>query len=88
MTDTTQEREFVYLVWSNEHRGWWKAGGWGYTTRLAEAGRFNRRQAVDICRDALPSAMQMRPPMFAELPVREDDLHAFMEGGMFPAGVL
>lgn len=84
-----EEREPAYLVWSNEHRAWWRGGGWGYTSRLAEAGRYSRVQALDICRTALPTAMHMRPhPMFAELPVREEDLRAFMAGQFLPEGVL
>lgn len=88
MTAVDQEREPVYLIWSNEHRSWWKGGGWGYTPRLAEAGRYTRQRALDFCREALPSAMHLRPPMFAELPVREDDLQAFMAGQFLPEGVL
>lgn len=41
-----------WLVWSNEHRGWWKPGGWGYTTSTAQAGRFTEEQAQVICSNA------------------------------------
>jgi hypothetical protein len=37
----------VYLLWSNKHNAWWKAGGWGYTNELQNAGGFTRSEAVD-----------------------------------------
>lgn len=33
-----------YLIWSHQHNGWWRAGGWGYTSTLWEAGRFDADQ--------------------------------------------
>lgn len=41
-----------WLVWSNEHRGWWKAGGWGYTTLTHRAGVFTKEDAEAICAKA------------------------------------
>lgn len=38
----------MFYIWSFEHRGWWKAGGWGYTKTLADAGTFTAEQAVEI----------------------------------------
>lgn len=29
----------LWLIWSYEHDAWWKPGGFGYTSTLAEAGR-------------------------------------------------
>lgn len=38
----------VYLVWSNEHRAYWGAGG-GYTTNWLTAGRFTQEEAAERC---------------------------------------
>lgn len=78
--------ETVYLVWSNEHRRWWGPGRRGYVNELSRAGRYNYRQAIEICRDALGTAAHMG--MLAELPVRLDDVHAFLEGNFVPAAVV
>jgi len=37
-----------YVVWSYEHRGWWRPGRWGYTPHLHEAGRYTRAEATGI----------------------------------------
>jgi len=37
-----------YLIWSNEHRGWWKPTRHGYTTRTDKAGQFDRAEAAEI----------------------------------------
>jgi hypothetical protein len=63
----------VYLVWSNEHHGWWRPGGWGYTPGLKNRpGRFSRDAAIDICKRALPTAMHIR--LISEIPVRLADV--------------
>jgi hypothetical protein len=41
-----------YLIWSNEHRGWWKPNRHGYTTRTDKAGQFTFDEAADIIKDA------------------------------------
>lgn len=38
--------KIVYLLWSNKHNAWWRSGGWGYTDRVEEAGRFSEDQAT------------------------------------------
>lgn len=38
-----------YHIWSNEHRGWWKPGEWGYTTITHLAGRYSKERADAIC---------------------------------------
>jgi hypothetical protein len=48
-----------YLIWSHQHNAWWRDGGYGYTTRLTDAGRFTRTQAEkhlswDLHREWLP----------------------------------
>lgn len=38
-----------YLIYSREHNRWWKAGGWGYTVHMKEAGQFTYEEAKKIC---------------------------------------
>lgn len=82
--NTAQEN--TYLIWSVEHSCWWKPGGWGYTPALLDAGHFSREQAMQICRDALPSAPHIGK--ISEVPVRLSDLHDFMKGQSIPEAVL
>ena len=37
-----------FLVWSNEHRLWWRGGQRGYTDSIDEAGRYERAEAEGI----------------------------------------
>lgn len=37
-----------YLVWSNQHKCWWRPNSAGYTRDVREAGRYSRAEAVDI----------------------------------------
>lgn len=37
-----------YLVWSNEHRMWWRANHSGYTEFVEEAGRYSRADAEQV----------------------------------------
>ena len=74
-----------YLIWSNEHRAWWGPGRAGYVKRVAEAGRYSREEALDICTDAMPGTSRLIG-MLPELPVRRADV-IFMLGqfaGAFP----
>ena len=70
----------LYLIWSNEHRAWWRPNSRGYTAHLEKAGRYSRNDALALCRtrDQVPGE-----PM-PELPIRESDLlrvvTAFCEG--------
>lgn len=61
-----------YLVWSNEHRAWWRPNAQGYTISLEKAGRYTRDEAIrhSIGRDQEPG--QPLP----EIPVRESDVLA------------
>ena len=40
--------EQQYLVWSNEHRAWWRPNSAGYTIDVRQAGRYSRKEAMDI----------------------------------------
>lgn len=42
----------LYLVWSNEHRSWWRPNSYGYTVHVEAAGRYSREEAIDIARGA------------------------------------
>lgn len=35
-----------YLVWSNEHRAWWRPNNSGYTIHFEQAGRYSRDEAI------------------------------------------
>jgi hypothetical protein len=67
----------AYLIWSHQHGGWWRPGGFGYTPHVGDAGRFDRERALEICRAALPGQYKPGGP-FPELPVLEDDLIALV----------
>ena len=41
-----------YLIWSDEHRAWWRPRRSGYTTHISAAGRYSREEALSICRNA------------------------------------
>jgi hypothetical protein len=75
----------TYLVWSNEHRAWWR-GGWGYSTALPKAGRYTREEALDICRRAIPTAAHIGA--IAEVPVRFDDIADVLRDQVVPPAIL
>lgn len=62
----------AYLIWSNEHRAWWRPFRMGYTTQLLLAGRYPREIAMQICIDALPGNARLLGAM-PEIPVLEAD---------------
>lgn len=76
-----------YLIWSHEQSRWWRRGN-GYTSSMAEAGRYTRESALAICLRAIPGTAD-RMDALPELPVREEDalllrdsfLHQFPEHG-------
>jgi hypothetical protein len=37
-----------YLIWSNEHRAWWRSDSKGYTLHVDTAGRYSRAEAIKI----------------------------------------
>jgi len=39
---------YLYVIWSFEHRAWWRPARAGYTEELAEAGRYNPVEAGEI----------------------------------------
>jgi hypothetical protein len=61
-----------YLIWSNEHRMWWRDSWTGYTTEVTEAGRYSHEEALDICYTAIRG---WKPgENIPELPVLEQDV--------------
>lgn len=86
LSESTSADGDVYHVWSNEHRGWWREGGWGYTRGLSEAGRFTRANALRVCRDAIPTAGQLGT--VSEIPVRRIDMDAFLRGQVIPSCIM
>jgi len=42
----------TYLIWSNQHGMWWRPLRRGYTSHLAEAGRYTADEAARIVDDA------------------------------------
>lgn len=83
---TLKPRQDPYLIWSNEHAGWWGPGGWGYSVGLAGAGQFSRENALDICRKAIPTASHI--DRISEIPVRLADVEEFLQGQMVPQAIM
>lgn len=59
-----------YLIWSNEHRLWWRPNCCGYTADIGRAGRYSRLDALrqSSGRDQVPGE-----PL-PELPIRLEDI--------------
>lgn len=49
---TTPTNTADHLVWSAEHRGFWRPNRCGYTWRAWEAGRYTAAEAAQICEQA------------------------------------
>ena len=41
-----------WLIWSNEHQAWWREGQRGYAIDVAEAGRYEQKEALKILKNA------------------------------------
>lgn len=41
-----------FLIWSNEHRGWWAPNSQGYCRHRKDAGRYSFEEACAIVNDA------------------------------------
>lgn len=75
-----------YLIWSNEHQGWWKPGEWGYTTITHLAGRYSKERADAICARANqpaahPEGIPNEVALLAPEPLRVlEEFHFVTEG--------
>lgn len=67
----------MYLIWSNEHRAWWRPNSRGYTTSVIRAGRYEREEAISICALARDGWDGGEPP--SEVPVLEADVTECIE---------
>jgi hypothetical protein len=74
-----------YYIWSNEHRGWWGPAARGYFG-LVGAGLYTRKQALEICRDAIPAASHIG--CIDDIPVRKADIEEFLLGAMIPSAIM
>lgn len=46
------DRTTPYLIWSHEHRGWWRGNRTGYSANLWDAGLYDAAEAQEICEQA------------------------------------
>lgn len=67
-----EESEPPYVIWSDEHRMWWRPNRMGYTIEAPEAGVYPRSEALAICLKARDGWAPGRPP--PEIPVAVADL--------------
>ncbi len=56
-----------YLIWSNEHRLWWRHDSCGYTSNVNDAGWYSREEAIRICATARDGWRNGFPP--PEIPI-------------------
>lgn len=70
MDDTPGE----YVIWSNEHRAWWRANSRGYAKDFDDAGVYSRGEAIKICGVGRDGWGAREVP--AEIPVRLADAKA------------
>lgn len=71
------EDDGPYLVWSNQHRAWWRPNSAGYTDDVKRAGRYSRAEAMSISfhgRDGWDSPKGVPD----ELAIAERDVPVFM----------
>ena len=73
-----------YLIWSNEHSGWWRENRCGYAGRIEDAGRYTQAEALEICTNAMPGRRDGEP--LNEIPVREEDVRFMLQrfAGTYP----
>lgn len=67
-----------YLVWSNLHNAWWRAGSAGYTVNPKQAGRWTREKAIDICANCRDGYSTHMIP--SEIPLRLADVMCSQAG--------
>jgi hypothetical protein len=45
----TPDKDLRWMIWSNEHRAWWRPASCGYTRKIEEAGLYSYAEAKAIC---------------------------------------
>jgi hypothetical protein len=72
-----------YLIWSNEHGAWWSLNRRGYTRTTAEAGRYNKEDALEICKDAAIATPEhsVKPEVMFLAPenIEEEEIFGFFK---------
>ena len=66
-----------YLIWSNEHKGWWGPQRQGYVARVEDAGVYNQVAALQISTDAIAGRRGNEP--LPEIPVRLEDIQFILQ---------
>ncbi len=46
--EIVEKTEEQYLIWSNEHRAWWRPGSQGYCRDVRKAGLYSKEKAVGM----------------------------------------
>lgn len=61
----------IYLLWSREHQGYWKANHHGYVVKPSEAALFTLEDAVEQCRKS-NLFLGTKPPDELIVPVTDE----------------
>lgn len=61
----------IYLIWSNEHQAWWRAGSAGYTVHSEQAGHYGRTEALKISASARDGWRRGTPPPEIAVPLAD-----------------
>ena len=64
----------MFLIWSNEHQAWWRSDSCGYTMDVAQAGRYERDEALSIASGARDGWIEGEAP--PEIAISEYDVLA------------
>lgn len=64
-----------FLIWSEEHRAWWRPYARGYTDSIVQAGRYTAERAAEIVNAANFGGgfNEIAMPVPAGIPERGDD---------------
>src|SRR6185503_15264470 len=73
-----------YLIYSHEHRAWWRGNRHGYTNNLFEIGVYTQADAERICDDANWPWRNGHKPPYGDLPA---EVMVPLPEGLFTAGI-